>query len=111
MPGCTAATWQPAAAPQSPPAPAAAVIRNAETQSYWSGFAAGRRLQKREDAQAMAVAVPAPPPAPAPATSPASVPASVATPTPAPPLLQPAPIPPDAYAAKGPARPVPIPGD
>jgi hypothetical protein len=94
----------PPAAPRTlaQPVLSAADIREAEQNAYWSGFAAGRRCQKQQDAQTAADAPATPPAAP-----------SVAPP--ATPLVQPdppfAPLPTDGYAPKGPAQPVATPLD
>ena len=100
--GCAAPALPPeaAAAPQplAQPALSAADIHKAEQHAYWSGFAAGRRYQKQQDAQTADAAPSATPPAVGPpATPPASAP------------VQPLPPPPDSYSAKGPALPVAAP--
>jgi hypothetical protein len=108
---CCAASFPPPPPPPAPrplaqPAPSAADIQQAEQHAYWSGYAAGRRYEKEQNAQntpdaqsaasaaapELAVATPMPVAAP-----PASVP------------VQPVPPPADSYAAKGPARPVATP--
>jgi hypothetical protein len=113
--GCVTPPPAPTPAP-TPPAPtvlaptlSAAEIHKAEQHEYWAGYAAGRRYQKQQDAQATPDA-PSPvvddtPPAPAPAPVPAPAPAPVPTPAP----LQPAPPPVDGYAVQGPAKPVATP--
>lgn len=87
----------PAPQPLAPPPLSAADIAKAEQHAYWSGYAAGRRYQKKLDAQTSA------------STQDAPSPAAAGPPAPAPVPVQPAPPPAESYAAKGPAKPVATP--
>jgi hypothetical protein len=94
----------PAPAALATPTLSAAEIHKAEQHEYWAGYAAGRRYQKQQDAQATPDA-----PSPTPMADTPPVPASVPTPAPIPAPLQPAPPPVDGYAVQGLAKPVATP--
>src|ERR1700757_2800146 len=93
--GCVSPPPPPPAAPRilPPPVLSAADISKAESHAYWSGFAAGRRYQKQQNAAARRAR---------PAAPPATPPVPPAAPLP----LQPVPPPADGYTPKGPAQPV-----
>jgi hypothetical protein len=84
------------------PAVSAADIRKAQQQAYWSGYAAGRRYEKQQNAPDAPTPAPAAPQLATEAPTPA-VPVPAAVP------VQPIPPPAESYSAKGPARPVATP--
>jgi hypothetical protein len=96
--GCASSPPPPLPPPQplSPPPLSADELHKLQQHAYWSGYAAGRRYQKQQDAKA----TPDTPGAPTPATLDQA-------PPPAP--VPPAPPPAESYSAKGPAKPVATP--